>query len=300
MKKQTVLLSIFGVHPFQALLAYPRDTLNLVLALLMIGFGAGMSGCTTLGITLKTAPADRPNPQVWQTNDLRPNHLALAEKLVKDGYYDVALVQLEQAALEPGNARVYDLSGVCARETGDFRAAKAWFEKALTVNDQDASVHGNMGILFGMTNDFGTALVHLEKAAALDPGRADVLNNLGWAAMAQKKYAKAKAAFEKALTLDPGNTTAANNLAICLGMQGDHALALALLLNHQSDTDARHNLDVIRAMALSHHMSQGHFPAFDIQKQNNATPVTGNSAPSLSGKAASNILKKYENALKKD
>ncbi len=263
MKKQTLLLSLFGGSHAQNAAACPKIVLNFLIALLISGLTTGsMSGCTGLGITLKTAPADRPGPQVWPTNDLRPNHLALAEKLVKDGYYDVALVQLGLATRVPGNARVYDLSGVCARETGDFRAAKDWFEKALKVNDQDASVHGNMGILFGMTNDFKTALVHLEKAAALDPGRADFLNNLGWAAM----------------------------------VQGDHALALALLLNHQSDIDARHNLDVIRAMALKRH---DHFPAFDIQKKNNPQPIRENSAPRLSGKAARSIQKKYENALKK-
>ncbi len=297
MKKQTLLLSLFGGSHAQNAAACPKIVLNFLIALLISGLTTGsMSGCTGLGITLKTAPADRPGPQVWPTNDLRPNHLALAEKLVKDGYYDVALVQLGLATRVPGNARVYDLSGVCARETGDFRAAKDWFEKALKVNDQDASVHGNMGILFGMTNDFKTALVHLEKAAALDPGRADFLNNLGWAAMVQQEYPKARKAFEKALALEPENTTAANNLAMCLGMQGDHALALALLLNHQSDIDARHNLDVIRAMALKRH---DHFPAFDIQKKNNPQPIRENSAPRLSGKAARSIQKKYENALKK-
>ncbi|MCG8551253.1 MAG: tetratricopeptide repeat protein, partial [Desulfobacterales bacterium] len=161
-----------------------------------------LTGCGLSGRDKAASLAKRPGPGVWKTDGIKPNHLALAEQLVQDKFYDVARVQLAQARKSQKlkaqeQVRAYDLSGVCARETGDFKSAETWLQKGLSLDRHNASVYNNLGILYAMEKHFEKAAEALEKAVAYDPGRADFINNLGWVAMARKDYTGAQIYFEK-------------------------------------------------------------------------------------------------------
>ena len=277
---------------------------NIVSHLILLVLAAGLvSGCSLLGQSKDTPVAEKPEPKIWKTDDLKPDHLALAKKLVRDGFFDVALVQLEQAAKEDlppsDRVRVYDLAGVCARETGDFKGASTWFAKALALDCRDASVHNNLGILHAMAGDGDNAVKSLEQASALDPGRADFFNNLGWACMEQKAFPRAESAFRKSLALDPDDPRVINNLALCLGLQGKETQAHDLLLRHQPPEQARHNLEVIRAMKGDPTSMGNSGQAFEIQSRNNREK--NGEDIGLSGDTAHSIYSdKYLPSMKKD
>lgn len=265
-----------------------------------------LSGCALPGRSGGTPVADRTDPRVWKTEHLKPDHLALAENLVREGFYHVALVQLdppEKAQLPKAyRVRVYDLSGVCARETGDFKGAFTWLDKALALDSRNASVHNNGGILHAMAGDGENAVKFLERASALDPGRSDILNNLGWAYMEQKAYFQAESCFRKGLALNPDDPTIINNLSLCLGLQGRDAQAYDLLIRHHSPDQAGKNMEAIRAMRVESGSLTGRAgQAFEIQTRNSRDPDRGNAVDGLSGDAAHSIYSdKYLPAMKKD
>ncbi|MCD4719825.1 MAG: tetratricopeptide repeat protein [Desulfobacula sp.] len=246
---------------------------------------------------------------IWETKDLKPNHLALAESLIKEGFYDVALVQLK-ITMDSKNARVYDLAGVCARETENFKESKNYFKKALTINGKNASVHNNLGMLHAMTKKNDEAQKAFEQAVKLDPGRADFLNNLGYLQLSEKLYTKAEKNFKKSLALNPSDKTAVNNLAICLGMQKKDDQTMKLLLEHHGISDAWHNMACIYAMRnepkkakkmmdLTGTRKNDQTSAFDIQTIKPGDPENNNSATGMPGDIADSIYtKKYYPVMK--
>jgi len=181
---------------------------------------------------------------IWDTKNLKPNHLALAKSLIKEGFYDIALIQLK-LAMDDKDSRIYDLAGVCTRETKNFRESNNYFKKALSIDDKDASVYNNLGMLHAMTKKNNEAQKAFEQAVKFDPGRADFFNNLGYLQLSEKSYAAAEKNFKKSLVLNPDDKTAVNNLAICLGMQKKDDQAMDLLLKHHDTSDAWHNMACI-------------------------------------------------------
>ena len=260
------------------------------------------TGCGLSGANKSRPSTKRPEPKVWKTDDIKPNHLALAEQLVKDKFYDVALVQLAQARQSQDlttaqKVRAYDLSGVCARETNDFKSAETWLKKGLALDSGNASVCNNLGILYAMDNRLDKAAQTLQKAVAYDPGRADFINNLGWVTMAGKDYEDAEIYFKKSLALDPGNTTAVNNLALSLGMQDKETQAYDLLRRYQSPEDARYNMDYIRTQREAE--GQAWERPFKAQARKPLDPDNDTAATGLPGDGANAVYKNYQDAVKK-
>nr|WP_319492047.1 tetratricopeptide repeat protein [uncultured Desulfobacter sp.] len=261
-----------------------------------------LNGCSLSGRNKATPPAQRPATRVWKTDEIKPNHLALAEQLVQDKFYDVAQVQLIHARKfqrlkTAEQVRTYDLSGVCARETGDFNSAETWLKKGLSLDRKNASIYNNLGILYAMEEHFEKAAKALEKAVSYNPGRADFTNNLGWVTMARKDYAGAQIYFKKSLALDPGNATAVNNLALSLGMQNKDTQAFDLLRRHQSPEDARHNMEYIRTRREE--TGRTWERPFKVQARKPLAPDNDNAATGLPGDGANEVYKNYQDALKK-
>lgn len=176
----------------------------------------------------------------------KPDRLALARRLIDQGHYEVALVQLKQAGRETDStSEINHLIGVCLRESGDLAAAGGAFQKAIEQDPLYAPAYNGLGLTLVRQKAVGRALPCFERSLALDPAKTDVCNNLGYALMKSGYPTEAERVLRRCLAIDPGFSVARNNLAVCLGLQGRDEQALQLLLQSQPPADALRNLSAI-------------------------------------------------------
>src|SRR4051794_9721486 len=103
--------------------------------------------------------------------------------------------------------------GVAAFDRGDTTAARAAFEKALTLKADEVTAHTYLGIIADRAGDLKEAERHFAAAVKADPNRASVRNNYGAILMRTGRPALAAVEFEKSLKLDPDQPNALANLA---------------------------------------------------------------------------------------
>lgn len=249
---------------------------------------------------------------MWDTRDLKPNHLALAEDLMTKKFYGVALVQLDQALeQDKNNSQIYNLKGVCARETNDLQNAEKFLKKALALDKKNASAHNNIAILYSMEKKPDLAEKSFNRALALDPARADFFNNAGVLYMGKKEYEKAKNCFSQAMLLEPSHENAINNLALTLGYLKKYDQAMKLLLNSRPYEIACHNMGCIYemanqdekakkmfALANSKNITNGGQKPFDTQILNPETPLDTSPPTGMPGSAGNEIYERYQGKIK--
>ena len=103
--------------------------------------------------------------------------------------------------------------GVAAFDRGDTTAARAAFEKALTLKADEVTAHTYLGIIADHAGDLKEAERHFAAAVKADPNRASARNNYGAILMRTGRAALAAVEFEKSLKLDPNQPNALVNLA---------------------------------------------------------------------------------------
>ena len=96
---------------------------------------------------------------------------------------------------------------------GDTTAARAAFEKALTLKVDEVTAHTYLGLMANEAGDLKEAERHFAAAVKADPNLAPVRNNYGAILMRTGRPALAAAEFEKSLKLDPNQPNALINLA---------------------------------------------------------------------------------------
>jgi Tfp pilus assembly protein PilF len=115
------------------------------------------------------------------------------------------------AEAQPAKQIVDD--GLAAFDRGDTTAARAAFEKALTLKSDEVTAHTYLGIIADRAGDLKEAERHFAAAVKADPNRASVRNNYGAILMRTGRAALAAVEFEKSLKLDPDQPNALANLA---------------------------------------------------------------------------------------
>ncbi len=270
-----------------------------------MGFMKGRPGNAPVN-TIKRQVAAGSGP--WDTEKLKPNYLALARDLMAKGFYDVAKVQLDQAlAQQKNNPEIYDLKGVCARETGDFGRALQYFKKALDIDSKNAAARNNLGILYTMQKKWKKAEKNFTLARNLDPARADFFNNAGVLFMKEKHFKKASQNFVKAIELQPGFETASNNLAITLGYMNEFDHAFEILKTVHPYRTACFNMGCIYEMCGKKIMadrmftlagSDGSASPFETQIINRHSPVNTAPPTGMPGDIADGIYKRYQYRIK--
>jgi Flp pilus assembly protein TadD len=98
--------------------------------------------------------------------------------------------------------------GVAAFDRGDTTAARAAFEKALTLKADEVTAHTYLGIIADRAGDLKEAERHFAAAVKADPNRASARNNYGAILMRTGRPALAAVEFEKSLKLDPDQPNA--------------------------------------------------------------------------------------------
>jgi Flp pilus assembly protein TadD len=166
----------------------------------------------------------KPNRQIQQ------DHLKLAKDLIKRGFFDVALVQLEKAEKQNGsNAEIYFLTGKCHLENKNYAAAQGCFKQSIRTDPDYATAHNGLGLVYDMTGNRQTARECYQKAIRLNPARADFYNNLGFSEIMDKNYPEAKHHLLKSISLNSDFVRAKNNLALCHVMTGEDQKAFEIL-----------------------------------------------------------------------
>ena len=103
--------------------------------------------------------------------------------------------------------------GVAALDRGDGDAARAAFNKALSLNPRDADAHRYLGLLADRAGDLQSAARHFAEAARLTPASASARNNYGVILLRLGRAREAAAEFEASLGADPRQPNALVNLA---------------------------------------------------------------------------------------
>jgi Tfp pilus assembly protein PilF len=207
--------------------------------------------------------------------------LAQASARLKAGDVDAAETALQALlALDPTQARAWNVLGGIAQRRNDQAAAAPAFRRALALDPQMADAHNNLGVaLHGLGRNaesiasyrralalrpvyakaelnLGVALMdahalteageHLRDAVALEPRFPEAHYNLGNLLEKQGALEEAAASFRRAAQLKPDFYEAHNNLGAVLSKAGEGAPALAsfeqALALKPRHAEAHHNL----------------------------------------------------------
>jgi len=175
--------------------------------------------------------------------EIKPDCLKLARDLVKRGFYDVALVQLEEAKKENlKNVEIYYLMGICKRENKEYNEAARDFHEATRLDPDYAPAYDGLGLTCDLMGEREKAWTNYKKAISLNPARADFYNNLGFSEILGERFKEAKLHLLKSVSLYPAYKKALNNLALCYAMMGEDEKALAVLKKISSPANACNNM----------------------------------------------------------
>jgi tetratricopeptide (TPR) repeat protein len=93
-----------------------------------------------------------------------------------------------------------------------YAAAVTEYHKALAVQPYDASIHNLLGICYQQMKDDDKARKEYERALELSPAYAEVWNNIGTLEQSREKFRQAVRAYKKAIEMKPGLATPWKNL----------------------------------------------------------------------------------------
>ncbi|MEN2426415.1 tetratricopeptide repeat protein [Chromobacterium vaccinii] len=176
---------------------------------------------------------------------LSPDTL-LAARLLAEGDLAGALRAAQDGLrLEPGNAPLWNLLGVCAARLAQHPLAEQCWRQALALDTATPDAHYNLGCLRAEQGDAAQAEAHYRAELARDPEHPSSLGNLGNLLQDAGRLAEAEACFRRRLSSQPGaaahyqlgrllaeqgrNGEAEGHLYACLDEAPDDAEALQLL-----------------------------------------------------------------------
>jgi Flp pilus assembly protein TadD len=125
--------------------------------------------------------------------------LSQGRALLEHGYNAEAIRELSIAAVNGSNlVEANNLLGLAHDRLGNHAAARAYYERALSVAPNDARVINNLGYSLYLDDHYKDALSKLKTAARLAPESAEIYNNLGFVYARLDKYDDALKSFARA------------------------------------------------------------------------------------------------------
>ena len=121
-------------------------------------------------------------------------------------------------------------SGLCYHQQGNFAAAEATYEKALSLEPHNPDALHLAGVVSHQRGDHHQAIDRIQRAINVAP-RAQYHNSLGEALRALQKNEPAIAAYHIAIKLDPHYAAAHHNLGVTLSARGEYHDARASLMH---------------------------------------------------------------------
>jgi len=142
-------------------------------------------------------------------------------ELSEQGFDAAALPVFQRVARQDPSAITFFNLGTLEMKAGNPSGARADFERALSLQPDDAEAANSLGALLAQSGQLPEAIERFRAALAARPDFADALNNLGFALFQSGQADEALDLYQKALALHPGFAEALNNLGIFYGRQGD-------------------------------------------------------------------------------
>jgi tetratricopeptide (TPR) repeat protein len=100
----------------------------------------------------------------------QPSALDEGVRLIREGRFDQALVELEQAnRIAPRDATIENLLGITETKLGHIDEACIHYRNAIRLDPSQAAPHRNLGFILLTANDFAGAEPELREASRLDP-----------------------------------------------------------------------------------------------------------------------------------
>jgi tetratricopeptide (TPR) repeat protein len=130
--------------------------------------------------------------------------------------YRAAKADYDKAiTLDPDNSDAYCNRGNSRHELGDYAGAMADYDQAIMLDPYDAEIYYNRGNTRYAHGDYINAIYDFDMAISLKPDFIYAYNNRGVAKEGMRDYAGAMADFTMSLKINPDNETGMNNLRLC-------------------------------------------------------------------------------------
>ena len=229
--------------------------------ILFVFICAGICGCAgkknnkmlKLDAELKKEAIDKRTAvselQYDDKKNIHPNFLKLAQTLTDKGFYDIALVQLQQAEkTDNKNPEIFFLRGVCFREKKKYKKAVDEFKKAVKLDPDYSDAYAGLGITSGLLEEPQKAVDYYNQAIELNPATPGYYNNLGISLISLGKIDEAVKCFKKSISLNPSFVRAVNNLGLAYGFLDKEDLALAAFKKTGDEACAYNNMGYMYEM----------------------------------------------------
>jgi tetratricopeptide (TPR) repeat protein len=140
-----------------------------------------------------------------------------------------AEVQANEILLrDPKNAAAYRALSAMYYAKGEIGMSQLCNEKALQLNEGDASTYNNLAITDLLQGNEPSAIARFKTAIQLNSKHFEANTNLGYIALNSGDYALAKTSLQAAVDANPKSNEARLGLAAALRGTGDHTQAAAL------------------------------------------------------------------------
>lgn len=105
--------------------------------------------------------------------------------------------------LDPDDALAYNNLGSVYRDQKEYEKAKECYQKAIALDPDTALAYDNLGAVYSSQQDDKKAIEYFQKAIGIDPTSAFTYSGLGISNYALENYKEAKQYFQKSIELDP-------------------------------------------------------------------------------------------------
>jgi Flp pilus assembly protein TadD len=184
--------------------------------------------------------------------------------------FDAAIPAWEKAvSLDPEDARAHNNLGIALAGAGKMNAAVGEYQKSLTLNANSSQTENNLGSALAQEGNLGEARQHFENALRINPDNASAAVNLGNALAAEGGHtAEAIALLTKALETQPNSPDGQNGLGVALAHEGNLEEATPHLLKavELAPRDAGYRYNLGRVLA-----AQSRFAEAQVQFEQAAT-----------------------------
>ncbi len=151
--------------------------------------------------------------------------LSRGDQQAAAGYFEKALT--DGNAPHALAAQAYFSLGAIQHGRGDFKAAKAEYDKAIALNPNFAAAYGNRGNVDFYLGDKTAALADFNRAVELAPSDPGALGNRGYFYLTEKTFDKALDDFSRAIAINPNIPEPYCNRGIVYFSLGDEGKAMA-------------------------------------------------------------------------
>ena len=163
--------------------------------------------------TVSNMPSNEQKPSQEQLQSLTT--------LYKQGLYQEALAQASQLQQKfPNSIMLYNIIGAANQGLGKLDKALGAYNKAISINPDNADVYNNMGLTLQKQGKLDEAIEAYKKATSIKSEYAAAYYNMGNALQEQGKLDEAIEAYKKATSIKPDYANAYNNMGITLRKQG--------------------------------------------------------------------------------